>query len=666
MKSNIGHTQAAAGVAGVIKMVLALQHGVLPRTLHADEPSSHVDWSAGNVRLLTEAVQWPESDRRRRAGVSSFGISGTNAHIILERAPEPAPTADVPRPSPGRPSVTPWVISGRTETALRAQAARLMAAYQDDPELDLADVGFSLATTRSVFDHRAVVLADDHASAVHRLAALVGDRNAPGVIRGSKAEGRLALLFAGQGAQRVGMGRELYDAFPVFAEAFDAVCAYFDGELELPLRDVVFGADADALSRTGFTQPALFAVEVALYRLVESFGVRPDFLLGHSIGELAAAYVAGVWSLGDACRVVAARGRLMQALPSGGVMVSLHASEAEVLPLLDVERVSIAAVNGPQAVVVSGEESAVAEVAAYFEAEGRKTKRLRVSHAFHSPLMEPMLAEFRTVAESVTYEQPRIPVISNVTGELATTEDLASPEYWVRHVRDAVRFADGIRWLEEHSVARYLEIGPDGTLSAMAQACVEGSAPATVPTLRRGRPEAQNVVTAIAQLHAHGAVFDWTALLPGALPVDLPTYPFQRERYWLESSEAEAEGAAAQVDGVDAQFWDAVERGDSTALAGDLAIDGDASWSEALTALSSWRRQRRERSVVDGWRYRVEWKPLVGAGVARLGGRWLCVVPAGDAWVSSVVDGLAGCGALVERVECGRGVDRAVLAGRLG
>ncbi|MFJ6792631.1 type I polyketide synthase, partial [Streptomyces angustmyceticus] len=669
VKSNIGHTQAAAGVAGVIKMVLALQHGVLPRTLHADEPSSHVDWSAGDVRLLTESVQWPETGRPRRAGVSSFGISGTNAHAIIEEAP----ATDDMTESAGEPlklPAVPWVISGRDEAGLTAQAHRLLAHLGEFP-LDAFDAGYSLATSREIFDHRAVLLVDDQETAVQGLTALAEGRKAAGVVRGGKGQGRTAFLFTGQGAQRLGMGWELYDTFPVFADAFDAVCACFDSELGSSLRSVVFGEDAEALNRTEFTQPALFALEVALFRLVESFGVRPDFLVGHSVGELAAAQVAGVLSLEDACRLVAARGRLMQALPAGGAMVSLQASEAEVLPLLEGREqwVSIAAVNGPQSVVVSGAEAAVAEIAGHFESEGRKVKRLRVSHAFHSPLMEPMLEEFRAVAESVVFAEPRILVVSNVTGELAATEELTSPDYWVRHVREAVRFADGVRWLEGHGVTRFLEIGPDGTLTAMAQACTDGADLLLTPALRKDRLESEALVAAISGMFVNGAEVQWDALFPGARRIDLPTYAFQHERFWPSNPTTVRSNAAAQpADDGAAWFWEAVEREDPSVLAGELDIAGDASWDEALSALSTWRRQRRERSVVDGWRYRVQWKPVVGADAdAKLSGRWLAVVPKAGAesgWASSVLEGLAACGAQVERVECGPDVDRADLAER--
>ncbi|MGW3011043.1 SDR family NAD(P)-dependent oxidoreductase [Streptomyces sp. NPDC001219] len=553
VKSNIGHTQAAAGVAGVIKMVQAMRHGVLPRTLHAERPSTHVDWSEGEVRLLGDAVDWPDTDRPRRAGVSAFGVSGTNAHAVLEQAPpaetgpdatEPAPSAEqdaeAPRPATPLP-VVPWVLSARSEPALRAQAHQLLAHIGELPEtVGTVEIAASLATTRTAFEERAVVLGENREELLQRLTRFAqGDDTA--AVRGTAGRGKTAFLFAGQGAQRLGMGRELHAAFPVFAAAFDEICAHLDPELPQPLADVVFGREAAALDRTGYTQPALFAFEVALFRLVASWGLAPDFVLGHSIGELAAAHVAGVLSLPDACRLVAARGRLMQELPPGGAMFSLRAAEDEVLPLLadTGERLSIAAVNGPRTTVVAGDEGALTRLVRHFEQQGGKVRRLRVSHAFHSPLMSPMLAEFRAVAEGVTFHQPQFPVISNVTGEPAT--DLGTAEYWVRHVREAVRFADGIRALEQRGVTRFLEIGPDATLTALAQGCLDvDTGHLLVPALRKERAETHSVLTALSALHTRGASPDWDRLFPAADRVDLPTYAFQRERYWLAPDAATA------------------------------------------------------------------------------------------------------------------------------
>ncbi|MET7677279.1 SDR family NAD(P)-dependent oxidoreductase [Streptomyces seoulensis] len=523
LKSNIGHSQAAAGVAGVIKMVMAMEHGVLPRSLHIDEPSPHVDWSAGAVELLTEAVPWPESDRSRRAGVSSFGISGTNAHVIVEQPPaeEVAPPA-APMP------VVPLLLSAHNDAALLAQADRVGAALAGAARGDLASAGRTLALGRAGLSHRAVVVASTATEAVDGCAAPA--------VRGTPVDGRTAFLFTGQGSQRLGMGRELYTAYPAYAAALDAVCEALDPWLEKPLLDVLFGTDPAPLDRTGFTQAALFATEVALFRLLEGWGVRPDFVAGHSVGELAAAHVAGVLSLADAAQLVAARGRLMQALPGGGAMLAVEAEEREVLPLLAgrEDLLDIAAVNGPTSVVLSGDEEAVEAVGAELAALGRRTKRLRVSHAFHSPHMDAMLDEFQMVAKGLTFAAPAIPVVSTLTGQLAGAEELTTYEYWVRHARRPVRFLDAARALEAEGVRTFLELGPDGVLSAMGQDFLDAGS-LLVPVMRGGRPEPHTAVTALAHAHVRGVPVDWRALFgkdtgPAA---ELPTYPFQRRRHWL-------------------------------------------------------------------------------------------------------------------------------------
>ncbi|MGC0316522.1 type I polyketide synthase [Kitasatospora acidiphila] len=646
LKSNIGHTQATSGVAGVIKMVLAMRHGMLPRTLHVDEPTPHVDWSAGAVQLLAEAQAWPRAEEPRRAGVSSFGISGTNAHVILEEAPVSEPSADA---GPVLPLV-PLAFSARSPQALRAQADGLGELL--DSDLSLADVGFSLAAGRSVFEQRSVVVGSSREELLGGLSAAAAGRADVCLRVGEAAQdGLTAFLFTGQGAQRPGMGRELYEAFPVFAEAFDAVCARVDAELERPLREVVFG-DGEVIHQTAYTQPALFALEVALYRLLESFGLMPDALIGHSVGEIAAAHVAGVFSLDDACRLVAARGRLMQALPVGGAMVAVEATEHEVLAQLDDRAdVSVAAVNGLRSVVLSGDESGVLELAMHWEELGRKTRRLRVSHAFHSPAMDGMLAEFAEVVRELELAAPTVPLVSNLTGRQVGADEVCDPRYWVRHVREAVRFHDGVWALEAAGVKRFVELGPDGVLTALAEESLTAAPRVATTVLRKDRPEARTLLTALAELHVDGATVDWARVTGGGRRVDLPTYPFQHERYWPEAASVPAPSSvAAEADG---RLWSAVAAGDVTAFADALGIDTDTQLSAVLPALASYRREQHELSAVDDWRYGIVWKPLPLAADGASHGNWVVVVPAShaeQALPAAVTAALRQSGATVTRL----------------
>ncbi|WP_459802094.1 type I polyketide synthase [Herbidospora sp. RD11066] len=615
LKSNMGHSQAAAGVLGVIKVVESIRRGILPKTLHVDEPSSYVDWSSGSVELLTEPRPWPDNEVRRGA-VSAFGVSGTNAHAIVEQVPEEEAEERTPVSGPA-----PWVLSARNAAGLRGQAAKL-ASWLDAADgigaapaaggghvgaavrgvtsaevrgtrLPEADVAYSLATTRALLDERAVVVGDVEAG----LRALAAGESSPWVVTGRAGRG-LAYLFTGQGSQRAGMGRELYERFPVFARAFDAA-------ISGPVKEVVFGrtsardahheeetssgashrqaaepqgeatsggaaasrgqvAEPDGrLDQTFFTQSGLFALQVALFRLLESWGVRPDYVAGHSIGELAAAHVAGVWSLEDAFKVVEARGRLMQALPAGGAMAAIEGTEDEIPGTVE-----IAAINGPSSIVVTGEEEAVGAVVEEFSARGRRTRRLTVSHAFHSARMEPMLAEYRQVLESVTFHEQRIPLVSTLTGRIT---DVGTPDYWVRQVREPVRFADAVGTLEGAGVTTFLELGPDAVLSALVPADHKA-----VPLLRKDRPEELTTLLALGQAHIHGKKVDWAEVIPGARQTDLPTYAFQRERYWLDATKPVGQARA-----------------------------------------------------VDDWRHQIVWRRLPDPGQTRLSGKWLVVVPEG-------------------------------------
>ncbi|MEU9356108.1 beta-ketoacyl synthase N-terminal-like domain-containing protein [Streptomyces griseoloalbus] len=551
VKSNLGHTQAAAGVAGVMKMVLALEHGVLPRTLHADTPTSQVDWSSGTVRLLSEAREWTAGeDRPRRAAVSSFGISGTNAHLVLEEAPAEAGSAPAGRAGSAEGAVVPWLVSARDAAALRGQARRLAEYAEAHPEVPARDIAYSLLTTRSLHDRTAVLAGAGRDALVAAAAGFArGDVTGAAGRGGGGGSAETAFVFSGQGSQRPGMGRALAAAFPVFDATLREVCAELDPLLERPLTSVMWAGpdseEAGLLHGTGYAQPALFAFQVALYRLLASWGVTPTRLVGHSVGEIAAAHVAGVLSLPDACTLVAARGRLMQSLPPGGAMVAVRCSETEVRPWLEGREadIAVAAVNGPRSVVLSGADGPLADLAGELTAAGHKTRRLVVSHAFHSPLMDPVLAGFRDTVASLSFAGPEVPLVSGVTGRPLTAEEARDPGHWVRHAREAVRFADAVGHLADARTGVYVELGPEAALTPMVDECLEerlgqrepGTGPVVEPLLRGGEDEEGALLAAAVRLHAHGLSVDWRAVLPGARTVPLPTYAFQRESYWLAS-----------------------------------------------------------------------------------------------------------------------------------
>nr|AAG23264.1 polyketide synthase loading and extender module 1 [Saccharopolyspora spinosa] len=653
MKSNIGHAQAAAGIAGVMKMVMAMRHGQLPRTLHVDEPTSGVDWSAGTVQLLTENTPWPGSGRVRRVGVSSFGISGTNAHVILEQPP------GVPSQSAGPGSgsvvdvpVVPWMVSGKTPEALSAQATALMTYLDERPDVSSLDVGYSLALTRSALDERAVVLGSDRETLLCGVKALSAGHEASGLVTGSVgAGGRIGFVFSGQGGQWLGMGRGLYRAFPVFAAAFDEACAELDAHLgqEIGVREVVSGSDAQLLDRTLWAQSGLFALQVGLLKLLDSWGVRPSVVLGHSVGELAAAFAAGVVSLSGAARLVAGRARLMQALPSGGGMLAVPAGEELLWSLLadQGDRVGIAAVNAAGSVVLSGDRDVLDDLAGRLDGQGIRSRWLRVSHAFHSYRMDPMLAEFAELARTVDYRRCEVPIVSTLTGDLDDAGRMSGPDYWVRQVREPVRFADGVQALVEHDVATVVELGPDGALSALIQECVAASDHAgrlsAVPAMRRNQDEAQKVMTALAHVHVRGGAVDWRSFFAGtrAKQIELPTYAFQRQRYWLNALRESSAGDMGRR--VEAKFWGAVEHEDVESLARVLGIvdDGAAvdSLRSALPVLAGWQRTRTTESIMDQRCYRIGWRQV--AGLPPMGtvfGTWLVFAPHGWSSEPEVVD----------------------------
>nr|BFD89957.1 hypothetical protein KitaXyl93_13170 [Kitasatospora sp. Xyl93] len=646
VKSNIGHAQQAAGVAGVIKMVMALRAGVLPKTLHADEPSSHVDWETGNVRLLQDAVQWPAGERPRRAGVSAFGISGTNAHVIIEEAPV---EAEAPVDSDSG-SVVPvlsgdvpaWVLSGRDTEALAGQAGRLREHVLARPELPVGDVAWSLATTRAALEHRAVVLGGERGEFAERLAAVATGQPAAGVVTGSVAAagvGRTVFVFPGQGSQWVGMGRELAESSPVFAarlaECAEALAPYVDWQLD----DVLAGRHG--FEAADVVQPALWAVMVSLAAVWEAAGVAPDAVVGHSQGEIAAAAVAGILSLDDAAKVVALRSRTLKVLAGRGGMLSIAEPVDGVRARIASygSRLSVAAVNGPSATVVSGDADALRELAESC-GDSPRARMIPVDYASHSAHVDELREEILAVLQGITPTEAQIPMVSALTGAWLSGPEL-DPAYWYASLRETVEFERAVRLLGESGHGVFLEVSPHPVLTPAIADSLEERSPVVVGTLRRDEGGAQRLLTSLAEVYAQGLPVDWAAVLGRGSTVDLPTYAFRHRHYWPEADRKRADVTVAT--GAEAGFWTAVESGDVTALADLLGVDpADA----ALGALTDWRRRERAGSAVAGWRYRVSWVPVSESGGV-LAGTWLLVGESPD--VAAVAEALESHGATVVR-----------------
>ncbi|MDP9615611.1 SDR family NAD(P)-dependent oxidoreductase [Streptomyces demainii] len=561
VKSNIGHAQAAAGVAGVIKMVMAMRHGALPKTLHIDEPSSHVDWSAGGVSLLTDDMPWPETGRPRRAGVSSFGMSGTNAHAVLEQAPlddAPSPAADDEDLAAELPEITPWVLSGRSEAAVEAQAERLLTHVRERRGVSPADVGLSLATTRSVFEHRAVVLASDGDGLLNGLGALAEGNVSPGVVRGTAtARDQAVFIFPGQGSQWVGMAAGLLESSPVFAERVGECAAALAPYVDWPLAEVLRGGEgaAEALERVDVVQPVLWAVMVSLAELWRSYGVEPAAVIGHSQGEIAAACVAGALSLEDAAKVVALRSKALRALSGLGGMVSVSLPVEEVRERLEAwgERLSVAAVNGPSAVVVSGDADALDELMAVCEGEGIRARRVPVDYASHCAHVEAIEDELQQILAGIAPRSSSVPFYSTVTGGVLDTAGLDAG-YWYRNLRQTVRFDETVRVLLSDGFQVFIEASAHPVLTMGVEQTAEDHATrvTAVGSLRREEGGLERFMASLAAAYVGGVSVDWAGVFAGmaARRVDLPTYAFQRARFWLDP-EANGAGDVASV-GLDA------------------------------------------------------------------------------------------------------------------
>ncbi|MDT0544781.1 type I polyketide synthase [Streptomyces lonegramiae] len=678
IKSNIGHTQAAAGIAGVIKMVMALRHGTLPATLHVDEPTSHVDWSSGAVRLLTVPVDWPTAERPRGAGVSAFGISGTNAHVILEEAPEaPEPDADEPGVLGG---VAPWVLSARTHEALAEQARRLTRTITDNPGVSPTEVAWSLATTRATFDRRAVVTGTDPAELLAALDALADGGEHPHLTRGTALDPQQGpvFVFPGQGSQWAGMAVGLLDSSPAFASRIaaceQALAPYVDWSLTAVLRGTDTTTDPQ---RVDVIQPTLWAMMVSLAGMWQDFGVTPAAVIGHSQGEIAAACVAGALTLEDAAKVVALRSQALRALAGHGAMASLTLTADDTARILadlgeTAEGVAIAAHNGPRSTVISGPPDQIATVLTAAETQGARTRTIDVDYASHSPHVDRIRDTILDQLADLTPTTPTIPFYSTVTTERLTTTPLDA-DYWFTNLRQPVRFTNTLTTLLDRGHRHFIEAGPHPVLTPGIQDTIDDAdIPATtIPTLRRDHGTPHDLADALAHAHTTGLTVNWRPWYPATKPTttDLPTYPFQRERFWLPDELTDA--PPPEADEEEVRFWGAVDGLDLPALSETLGLgeeDGRrSSLGAVLPTLSRWHRERHERTTVNSWRYRIGWRPLPGPGPAAVAGSWLLVVgPEGaGAWADACEQALTAGGGEVRRLVADGRADPAELAASL-
>ncbi|MDG4838652.1 type I polyketide synthase [Micromonospora sp. WMMD967] len=679
VKSNIGHTQAASGIAGIMKMALAIQHGVVPPTLHVDEPTPQVDWSAGTVALATERLPWPDTGLPRRGGVSAFGVSGTNAHVILEEAPAPSSEPVTPALSsePVTPAAAggalPWVLSGRTEAAMREQASRLAAHLDAVGSVDPADVGFSLATTRAALEHRAVLVGRDLAGLRERLDTLAAQ--GPDAADAYACRGETAgavLVFPGQGSQWVGMAAELMETAPVFAARIEQCATALRPYTDWSLLDVLRSTDPEVLKRVDVVQPALWAVMVALAELWRSYGVVPAAVVGHSQGEIAAAVVAGALSVEDGAKVVALRSQALSALSGLGGMVSVAAPADAVRRRLEsyVGRISVAAVNGPASVVVAGDADALDELLAECERDGVRARRINVDYASHSAHVERIRDAVLTALDGLSPGPAAIPFYSTVTGEPLDTSTVDG-DYWFRNLRQQVLFAETVERLRTDGHHVFVECSPHPVLTGGLTELLGGADEAAViGSLRRDEGGLARFTRSLAEAHVHGVRLDWSAVFPGARTVALPTYPFQHQRYWLEVEFGAADPGAGTGGGTPAEagFWSAVDRADVGALTATLGVADDVV-EPILPSLTSWHRGSRDQATVDSWRYHIAWRPHPGGADGTPAGTWLVLVPTGrrgDDRVTAALDTLGRHAAGVIAVEVDtRTADRDSLADTL-